>query len=64
MRDGSIPFSYLDNKKRYIGYSVDLCMKVVDAVLTGGQAYTAPGRNPQLAVRHPQLQKNLERTRR
>lgn len=31
-RDASVPFSYLDDKRRPIGYSMDLCMKVVDAV--------------------------------
>jgi glutamate/aspartate transport system substrate-binding protein len=34
VRDGSIPFFYLDDKQKYIGYSVDLCMKVVDALRT------------------------------
>jgi glutamate/aspartate transport system substrate-binding protein len=34
VRDGSVPFSYLDDKQHYIGYSVDLCMKVVDALRT------------------------------
>jgi glutamate/aspartate transport system substrate-binding protein len=34
VRDGSLPFSYLDDKQQYIGYSVDLCMKVVDALRT------------------------------
>ena len=32
VRDGSIPFSYLDDKQQYQGYSVDLCRKVVDAL--------------------------------
>jgi glutamate/aspartate transport system substrate-binding protein len=32
VRDGSIPFSYLDDKQQYIGYSVDLCMKVVSSL--------------------------------
>jgi glutamate/aspartate transport system substrate-binding protein len=32
VRDGSIPFSYLDDKQQYQGYSVDLCMKIVAAV--------------------------------
>ena len=32
VRDSSIPFSYLDDKQSYQGYSVDLCMKVVAAV--------------------------------
>ena len=31
VRDGSVPFSYLDDKQQYIGYSVDLCMKIVTA---------------------------------
>jgi glutamate/aspartate transport system substrate-binding protein len=31
-RDASIPFSYLDDKQQPVGYSVDLCMRVVDAV--------------------------------
>lgn len=29
VRDGSIPFSYLDDRQQYRGYAVDLCMKVV-----------------------------------
>jgi glutamate/aspartate transport system substrate-binding protein len=32
VRDASIPFSFLDDKQETVGYSVDLCMKVVDAV--------------------------------
>jgi glutamate/aspartate transport system substrate-binding protein len=32
VRDGSVPFSYLDDQQRYIGYSIDLCLKVVDAL--------------------------------
>ena len=31
-RESSIPFSYLDDKQQPIGYSMDLCAKVVDAV--------------------------------
>src|SRR5438552_17805749 len=31
-RELSIPFSYLDDKQQPIGYAMDLCMKVVDAV--------------------------------
>ncbi len=31
-RDASIPFSYYDNNQKPIGYAMDLCMKVVDAV--------------------------------
>lgn len=32
VRDSSIPFSYLDDSQKPIGYSIDLCMKIVDAV--------------------------------
>jgi len=31
-REASIPFSYLDEKQQPVGYAMDLCMKVVDAV--------------------------------
>jgi glutamate/aspartate transport system substrate-binding protein len=31
-RDSSIPFSYLDDQQKPIGYALDICMKVVDAV--------------------------------
>lgn len=31
-RESSIPFSYLDDKQQPIGYSMDLCMKIVEAV--------------------------------
>jgi glutamate/aspartate transport system substrate-binding protein len=31
-RDASIPFSYNDDKQQTVGYSMDICMKVVDAV--------------------------------
>ena len=34
IRESSIPFSYLDDKQQPIGYAIDLCMKVVDAVKT------------------------------
>ena len=33
-REASIPFSYLDDKQQPVGYAMDLCMKVVDAVKT------------------------------
>jgi len=32
VRDGSIPFSFLDDRQQYQGYSIDLCMKIVAAV--------------------------------
>ena len=31
-RESSIPFSYLDDRQQPIGYAMDLCMKIVDAV--------------------------------
>lgn len=33
-RESSIPFSYLDDKQQPVGYAMDLCMRVVDAVRT------------------------------
>jgi glutamate/aspartate transport system substrate-binding protein len=33
-RDASIPFSYFDDKQAAIGYALDLCMKIADAVKT------------------------------
>ncbi len=32
VRDSSNPFSYLDDKQSYQGYSIDMCMKIVTAV--------------------------------
>ena len=32
VRDTSIPFSYLDDKQTYQGYSIELCMKAVSAI--------------------------------
>jgi len=31
-RDASVPFSYLDGRQRPVGYSMDICMHIVDAV--------------------------------
>jgi glutamate/aspartate transport system substrate-binding protein len=31
-RESSVPFSYLDDKQQPIGYAMELCMKIVDAV--------------------------------
>ena len=31
-RESSVPFSYLDANQQAVGYSIDLCMKIVDAV--------------------------------
>jgi glutamate/aspartate transport system substrate-binding protein len=32
VRDSSIPFSYLDDKQNYIGYSIELCERIAQAV--------------------------------
>ncbi len=31
-RDSSVPFSYLDDKQKPIGYGIDICMKIADKV--------------------------------
>jgi glutamate/aspartate transport system substrate-binding protein len=31
-RDTSIPFSYYDDKQRVVGYAIDICLHIVDAV--------------------------------
>ncbi len=31
-RESSVPFSYLDEKQQPVGYSIDICLKVVEAV--------------------------------
>ena len=31
-RESSIPFSYYDDKQKVVGYAVDLCLRIVDAV--------------------------------
>jgi glutamate/aspartate transport system substrate-binding protein len=33
-RDASVPFSYLDDKQQPIGYSMELCAKIVEAIKT------------------------------
>src|SRR5947208_10581169 len=33
-RDASIPFSYYDDKQQPVGYAIDLCHRIVDAVKT------------------------------
>lgn len=34
IRDASVPFSYYDDDRKPVGYAVDICMKVVDALKT------------------------------
>ncbi len=31
-RDSSIPFSYLDDNQKPIGFAIDICYRIVDAV--------------------------------
>ena len=31
-RESSIPFSYLDDNQKPIGFAIDICAKIVDAV--------------------------------
>jgi glutamate/aspartate transport system substrate-binding protein len=31
-RDSSIPFSYYDDKQQVVGYAMDICLKIVDAI--------------------------------
>src|ERR1700728_3664552 len=31
-RDSSIPFSYLDDNQKPVGFAIDICYKIVDAV--------------------------------
>jgi glutamate/aspartate transport system substrate-binding protein len=33
-RDSSIPFSYLDDNQKPIGFAIDICLRIVDAVKT------------------------------
>ena len=32
VRDSSVPFSYLDDQQKPVGYAIDICNKIVDAV--------------------------------
>ncbi len=34
VRDSSVPFSYLDGNQKPVGYAIDICMKIVDAIKT------------------------------
>jgi glutamate/aspartate transport system substrate-binding protein len=48
-RDVSIPFSYLDDQQKPVGYAMDLCAKIVDAV-------KAELKTPTLAVKMQPIQ--------
>ena len=48
IQEASVPFSYLDGDQKVIGYAVDICMKIVDAVkqelkLSSLNVETSPG---------------------
>src|SRR3954467_10335606 len=43
-RDSSIPFSYLDDNQKPIGFAIDICLRVVEAVKKGTQARQAQRR--------------------
>ena len=32
IRDASIPFSYLDDDQKPIGFTIDICYRIIDAV--------------------------------
>ncbi|GJE16771.1 amino acid ABC transporter substrate-binding protein [Methylobacterium marchantiae] len=32
VRDAATPFSYIDDKQNYIGFAIDICLKIADAV--------------------------------
>lgn len=32
IRDSSVPFSYIDDQQHVVGYAIDICLKVVDAI--------------------------------
>jgi glutamate/aspartate transport system substrate-binding protein len=34
-RDAAIPFSYYDDKQQFVGYALDICYKLVDAIKAG-----------------------------
>jgi len=33
-RDGSVPFSYLDERRHPVGYSMDICLRIVETIKT------------------------------
>jgi len=37
-REASIPFSYYDDKQQVVGYAVDICLRIVDAIKTAIKA--------------------------
>ena len=43
-RDSSIPFSYYNDKQKPVGYAMDICSKIVDAVKTEAQHAEPQGR--------------------
>jgi glutamate/aspartate transport system substrate-binding protein len=55
IRESSYPLSYLDEKQQPIGYHIDICNRIVDAVKAQAQAAGAQGPTPggDLAEPHP-----------
>jgi glutamate/aspartate transport system substrate-binding protein len=52
-RDASVPFSYYDDKQQPIGYAMDLCMRIVDAVKAELKDAGAQGQLPAGDVGEP-----------
>src|SRR6266404_4145144 len=48
-RDSSIPFSYLDDNQKPVGFAIDICYKVVEAVKKELKLVTSSTRIPLLA---------------
>ena len=48
VRDASIPFSFVDQNQNAVGYSVDLCMKVAEAVKHEWQSRKGDDDRPQI----------------
>ena len=55
-RDASIPFSYYDDKQRPVGFAMDICARVVDAIVDVGAEVDAgtPGERDESGIAiHP-----------
>ena len=37
-RESSVPFSYYDDRQQVVGYAMDLCYRIVDAVKTSSSS--------------------------
>ena len=54
-RETSVPFSYVDTNNQVIGFSQDLCNKVIDAVKMKEIARIPTGHNPDRLSTFPSL---------